>query len=235
MAEIIDIQNTEAPITESVLSGLQNKGGQNPMTVNDAAAINFNMTPQQQDMYDSFYQNKGTGALPFNAYYPGHNNPTGYAGTYSGSWNGGSINMPLFAPQGALVPLGMMDARDAAINHAALQKAKNVQDFQDELNKTIKPSKLTNINEMLFEKYHELNKTSWDKAMKQNGNDPAKATYALKNNKDYNAKRNAFEYWRANADGAFDKMAEIHKDMDAGKIVSPKLIATMNKVLNESR
>lgn len=83
------------------------------------------LSPDEQQAFKNQYR-PVTGQLSLNAYYPDANHNIG-VGNYSGSEIGSTT---LFAPGGGLVPLGMLDARDAAIQHAALKKQKDIEDFK---------------------------------------------------------------------------------------------------------
>lgn len=82
------------------------------------------MTPEQVQAFNESEQ-PVTGALGIHDYYPDVNHNIA-VGNYSGDQIGSTT---LFAPGGGLVPLGMMDARDAAAHRAALAKAAQLEDF----------------------------------------------------------------------------------------------------------
>lgn len=73
------------------------------------------------------------------------------AGTYSGSEVG---SLTLFAPQGQLVPFAAYGARDRAIEKAAQQRLKDLENYQ----KSIKApeTKLQNVNSHLHDAYYDM-------------------------------------------------------------------------------
>lgn len=204
------------------------KGAANP-TVNVEDIQNspsYQLSPAEQAMFNEQRSSSpSTGALNPTDYYPTLNSPIN-VGSYSGSVIGSTS---LFAPEGALVPIGMMDARDAAVQKAALQKAKEVQDFRAKLNKDAPTSKLVGINEDLTNEYFSHLDKSWKKALDDNGGDANKAAYVLQNNPDFQAKTKAFHDLKSNGDAVFNKIADIQDRMAKGEVISPELQTYMKK------
>lgn len=206
------------------------KGAANPtLNVEDVKdSPSYQLSPSEQQMFNQ-QQSKyptSTGALDPTDYYPTLHSPIN-VGNYSGSVIGSTS---LFAPEGALVPIGMMDARDAAIQKAALQKAKEVQDFQDKLKANVPKSKLTGINEDLTNSYLSYIDASWQKALRDNGGDANKAAFVLKNNPDFNKKLQSYHNIKLTGDATFDKIADVQDRMSKGEVISPELQQYMEKV-----
>lgn len=185
----------------------------------------YQLSPAEQAMFKEQVSSPSTGALGLTDYYPNINSPIN-VGNYSGSVIGSTS---LFAPEGALVPVGMMDARDAAIQRAALQKAKEVQDFKAKLNNNAPTSKLVGINEDLTNEYFNHLDSSWKKALEDNGGNANAAAYALQNNPDFQRKTKAFHDLKANGDAIFNKIADIQDRQAKGEVISPELQLYMQK------
>jgi hypothetical protein len=188
----------------------------------------YQLSPTEQNMFNQQQEkyNPATGALNPTDYYPTLNSPIN-VGSYSGSIIGSTS---LFAPEGALVPIGMMDARDAAIQKAALQKAKDVQDFQDKLKANAPKTNLPGIREDLTNSYFRHLENSWQKALKDNDGDPNKATHALQNNIDFKRKTQSFHDFGQRGSDVVTKLADIQDRMAKGEVVSPELQQYMEKV-----
>ncbi len=203
------------------------KGAANPtLNIEDIQnAPSYQLSPAEQAMFNEQKSTPSTGALSPTDYYPTLNSPIN-VGNYSGSVIGSTS---LFAPESALVPIGMMDARDAAVQKAALQKAKEVQDFQAKLRNNAPTSKLVGINEDLTNEYFSHLDNSWKKALEDNGGDANKATYALQNNMDFQKRTKAFHDLKANGDAVFNKIADIQDRQAKGEVISPELQMYMKK------
>lgn len=203
------------------------KGAANPtLNVEDIkSAPSYQLSPAEQATFNEQQPSASTGALSPTDYYPTLNSPIN-VGNYSGSVIGSTS---LFAPEGALVPIGMMDARDAAVQKAALQKAKDVQDFRAKLNSNAPTSKLVGINEDLTNQYFSHLDSSWKKALEDNGGDANKAAYALQNNQDFQRKTKSFHDLKSNGDAVFNKIADIQDRMAKGEVISPELQMYMKK------
>lgn len=213
-----------------LLQRLQNKNTQPSVNVEDVQSMNFDMSPEEQDMFDSqMAQRPSTGALPQNAYYPGYNSNVAVGG-YSGSEIGSTT---LFAPNSALVPIGMMDARDAAVQKAALQRAQEVDLFKKGLSANAPTSKLTNINEDLTNKFYSFIGSSWKQALKSAGNDPNKAKYMIENNPSFSAKKKAFYDFAKYGDDLAKTKASIDELRKTGKFIeSPRLKQIEEELFN---
>jgi len=216
------------PVDTSIFSNI--KGAPTPtLNVEDIKnSPSYALSPAEQEMFKQQQSSipTSTGALNPTDYYPTLHSPIN-VGNYSGSVIGSTT---LFAPEGALVPIGMMDARDAAIQKAALQKAKDVQDFQANLKANAPTSKLTGINEDLTNSYFNHIESSWNKALKDNGGDPNKATFALKNNLDFQRKLKSYHDLKSTGDAVINKIADVQDRMAKGEVVSPELAYYMKKV-----
>lgn len=199
---------------EDVLNNIQPQAGPqvNVDDVNNYVPSDF--TPEMQTAYQE-YQNMNTparGVLPEHVYYPGGvNNPTA-VGNYSGNVIGSTT---LFAPGGGMVPLGMLDARDVAIQKAALQKSKDVEDFRKKFNAPT--SKLTNINKQLTDKYFGFVDQSWNDALKKTGGDHNKAAYLLKNDPNFAAKEKSYQDLAKFGDAIVNKTAQDEEEIKTGR------------------
>ncbi len=206
------------------------KGAASPtLNVDDIKnSPSYQLSPTEQNMFNQQQSkyNPSTGALNPTDYYPTLNSPIN-VGSYSGSIIGSTS---LFAPEGALVPIGMMDARDAAIQKAALQKAKDVQDFQDKLKANAPKTNLPGIREDLTNSYFGHLENSWQKALKDNDGDPNKAAYALQNNIDFKRKTQSFHDLGQRGSDVVTKLADVQDRMAKGEVVSPELQQYMEKV-----
>lgn len=198
-----------------ILSELKPSGNDASLNVDDVSSNELFMSPEEQEVFDNYRQQQNsaqsTGQLPANAYYPDLNHNVAVGG-YSGREIGSTT---LFAPGGGLVPLGMMDARDHAINMAAAQKAKEVDDFRKQFKAPT--SKLTNINEDLSSKYFGHVQGSLEKAKKKTGGDTRAAVELLKNDPEFWAKEKAFQDVAKNGDSMVDRFAQDDMDMRSGK------------------
>lgn len=216
------------PVDTSIFDNI--KGAATPtLNVEDIKnSPSYALSPAEQEMFQRQQSSvpTSTGALNPTDYYPTLHSPIN-VGNYSGSVIGSTT---LFAPEGALVPIGMMDVRDAAIQKAALQKAKDVQDFQASLKANAPTSKLTGINEDLTSSYFNHIESSWNKALNENNGDPYKATFALKNNLDFQRKLKSYHDLKSTGDAVIDKIANIQNRMATGEVVSPELAYSMKKV-----
>lgn len=191
---------------------------------NNAAAVNvdnvnqgydFNMTPEMQDAYDQYQRanNPSAGMLPVHQYYPTLGENVAVGG-YSGNQIGSTT---LFAPGGAVVPLGMLDARDKAIQAAALKKQADVDNF---LKKFKSPtSKLVNINDQLRDEYFNHLEGAWSSALKSSGGDPSKAAFSLKNNMDFQQREKAFHDLAKFGDDIVLKVAKDEEEIKSGRFV----------------
>lgn len=220
------------PLDPSILNNI--KGAAAPtLNVEDVqSAPSYGLSPAEQEAFNQFQSSKyptSTGALDATDYYPGMNTPIN-VGNYSGSVIGSTT---LFAPGGALVPLGMMDARDAAIQKAALQKAKDVEDFRAKLQTNAPKTKLAGIREDLTNDYFKHLDNSWQKALAENGGDAQKAAYALQNNIEFQRKTKSFHDLGQRGDDVISKLADIQDRMAKGEVVSPELAHSM-KMVQES-
>lgn len=175
----------------------------------------FNMSPEMQNAYDQYQQQNqpATGMLPLHQYYPtlgGNVN----VGNYSGSQIGSTT---LFAPDAGLVGLGVLDARDKAIQDAAFRKRQDVDQF---LNKFKSPSsKLVNINDQLREEYFGHLEKGWQGALKAAGGDASKAAFMLKNDMKFQQKERSFQDLAKFGDSIVSKVAQDEEEIKSGKFV----------------
>jgi len=212
------------PDTKEILSNLNNINTGPQVNIDDVSS-GFNMSPEEMAAFDEMNQSPSRGLLRQGDYFPGYNSNVAVGG-YSGSEIGSTT---LFAPGSALAPIGMLDARDTAIQKAAFEKAKQLDTFRRQFKAP--SSKLVNINENLTEKYFGHINESWDKAVKAAKGDPYKAKYILENNPDFWAKEKSFRDFAENGNAVVYKIASIEKRVADGAVISPSLIRTKNELL----
>lgn len=189
------------------------------------------LTPQQQAQYKQQQQlqkTAPTGALNPLDYYPTLNHNTA-VGSYSGNEIGSTT---LFAPAGRIVPLGMRDARDAAVHKQALQKLKEDEDFKSKYN--VPYTKNTALNDELHQKYFEGQQKFYDNTVKKTGLTGASAHQYLENDPHYQEWNASMQSAAKHEDYLVDKVARIHTDVKTGKMRSyPELDEAINGVMNE--
>jgi len=213
----------------SLLDNLESKAPEHQFNVDDIKyAAPQGLTPEQEQAYQQtqLVNQPTRGALSTESYYPGLHHNIG-VGNYSGSQIGSTT---LFAPGGAIVPLGMMDARDVAVQNAALRKAKEVDDFKKQWNAPT--SKLVNINEGLTEGYKNHVSQSWNDALKQTGGDQNKAAYLLKNDPNFQARDKSWHDMAKYGDNLAETKVQNDELRKTGKFVPDKnFIELENNVL----
>lgn len=213
---------------EATLSSVTSKAGPsanlNVDNVNQGADLN--MTPEMQSAYDQYQQanQPATGMLPLQQYYPGlnHNVVVGQTSDQFGS-------RALVAPGGGLVPLGILDARDKAIQAAALKKQADVDQFLKGFKAPV--SKLVNINEENQAEYTKELERVWGGALKAAGGDASKAQFMIKSNPQLTKKLRTHENLAREGDAVFNKLADIENRVAKGEVVSQEIIDAKNKVL----
>lgn len=219
------------PVDFALLDKLQ--GNPNPPQVtvddiNNSPAVG--MSPAEQDAYNEYQKQYQAApeALKSSDYFPGMNEPINVGG-YSGNIIGSTT---LFAPGGALVPFGMMDARDAAVHKAALAKAKDVQDFRAKLKANPPTSKLTGINEDLTNSYFGYIDNEYKKALQKSGGDANKATFLLNQDQNFQKGLNSYHDLKANGDAVFNHLAEVDERIKNGDVVSEEYKEAARKAVS---
>lgn len=156
-------------------------------------------------------------ALNPNDYYPDLNHQIG-VGNYSGSEIGSTT---LFAPGGGLVPIGMMDARDANIQRAALQKAKELDEFKKQFQAPT--TKHVAVQGDLTKSYVEGNEKWWANAMKKSGGDATLAARILQNDQNFQAWNKSKQDLAKFHDGIVEHAAELQAaEKDPNFVLSPE-------------
>lgn len=205
----------------SILSGIKTKGPEASLNVDDVQDSELYMSPGEAEIFDQYNQqrnvNPSTGALPVTAYYP-----EVYRNTAVGSYGGSEVgNLTLFAPGGGLVPLGMMDAREQAIQRAADNKMRNVDEFRKQFKAPT--SNLTNINQNLTDEYIGHVQGSWQSALKKAGGDATKAQFLLQNDPEFWKKEKSYRDLAKLGDDIAAKTAKDELDIRSGKFTpTPK-------------
>lgn len=209
------LDNEIDKVNTDVLQGIKGVPDSNINADDFSNWVPNDLSPAQKAVYQqqqAARRNPSTGALSPMDYYPDLHHQIG-VGSYGGSEIGSTT---LFAPGGGLVPLGMMDARDAAVNHAALLKAKELQDFHNKWQET-PSSKLVNINAKDHEEYQNFLKNAWGGAMKKAGNDPHLAAQYIETSPEFKARHQSFIDRAKIGDDVANKMAQDEVAIKEGK------------------
>lgn len=193
-------------------------------------ADNFQLsdvTPEQQaemDKLSYMERNPATGPLSLTDYYPDVNNPVG-VGSYSGSMIGSTT---LFAPGGGLVPLGMMDARDKAIQDAAYSKAKEYDAFRKMYQAPT--TKLVNIQPNISNEYNKMIQGYIAEAKQKYGSQWNKK---LETDQNFLAKNKAFQDLAKYGDSIVEAKAKLDDAKKSGKYtVTPALKEAERKLMS---
>lgn len=174
------------------------------------------LSPEQVQAYKAEFQ-PATGPLPLHAYYPdaGHNIAVG---GYSGSEIGSTT---LFAPGGGLVPLGMLDARDAAVKHAAMQKQMQVEDFYKRYQSPT--TKHVAVQKSLSDAYNSGLQQWNQNALKKTGGDQALANRMLERDNNFRAWNKSMQDTAKFHDAIVEHAAQLAKDeKDPNFVLSPE-------------
>lgn len=214
-------------VLDAIIQNVPRQESQPDITV-DAVTNDAYYVPQDKVQQFQQFQEEPplTGALPENAYYPSANQPIAVGG-YSGSQIGSTT---LFAPGGGLVPLGMMDARQRAIQDAALKKQAQANAFLDYLHKQKPESKLTNINQSLYDDYITHVHSAYDSALKRTGGDAAAAVNMLKRDPEFWSKTQS--YFSLAKEGTYiaDRIAKVEDERAKGRVMAPSMVQTINEL-----
>lgn len=225
------VPGEQAGIPDGFLDKFKGQGGQSPVTVEDIDNYNFGLSPEQEQEYKASKSNMNPIHNPLSVgdYYPNINDPIG-VGQFSGSWQGGSLSATQYVPGGAVVPIGMFDARDAAIQKAAMMKAKDVEDWKKK-NAVAPTSKLTNINENISKEFFKHQDTAWKQALKASGGDANKAKFMLENSQDYQAKNKSFYDQAKMGDAIVAQDIQLENDVKTGKkVLTPAMLEARKRL-----
>ena len=197
------------------------------LTVDDINNYNFGLTPEEEVAYNESQQKfqPQKEVLSNEQYYPGMNQPIG-VGQSSGRIIGSQTQ---YVPNGGLVPIGMFDARDAAIQKAAMAKAQDVEDWKKR-NVKAPVSNLTNINEKLTKDYFEFEDNSWKDALKSAKGDANKARFIIENNNEYQSRKKGFYDAAKMGDSVVQKIESINASKDKGYFVSKELQSAIDNM-----
>lgn len=210
----------------SILDNIQPTGQQNTLTedINNYTPQDF--SPEQQAAFQQQYQ-PTTGMLPNAAYYPNMNHNIN-VGNYSGSEIGSTT---LFAPSGGLVPLGMLDARDAAIQSAALKKQKDIEDFQKQYQAPT--TKHVAVQKNLTDAYQN-GLQQWNKnALKKAGGNQALAAQMLKNDPNFQGWNKSMQDTANFHNAIVEHSAQLHNDeKDPNFVLSPETRKAQSELLS---
>lgn len=212
----------------SLLDTIQPKGEIQQDVENVNNYVPAGLTPDQLSAYQSQYMTQGTGALPVSSYYPDAGHNVG-VGSFSTSGDGLSINSTLFAPGGGLVPLGMLDARDLAVKHAAMQKQKGIEDFYKRYQQPT--TKQVAVEQNLTNSFQNFIQGAYKSMLKKTGNNSALAYYALKMDPQFNATYQAYIDHAKFGDAIVEHAAQLNADKKAGRVVSKETDDLTNNLL----
>jgi hypothetical protein len=209
-----------------LLGSIQPKG-QADFTTDDIANYTPpDLTTDQMNTYRQSQQTPSTGALPNSTYYPDMGKQISVGG-YSGSLIGSTT---LFAPGGGVVPIGMMDARDLAVQKAAMQKSKEIEDFRKQFQAPT--TKLTNIQPELSNQYIDYVQKSWQGALRKSGGDAKMATEYLKNDSNFVKKERAYQDLARNGNAIVEKIAQDEEEIKTGRFTpTPGYKEAKNKIM----
>jgi hypothetical protein len=204
-----------------LLANIKGTGEPNPVTVDDINNYNFGLSPDQEQLYNQSQEQFRPVSQPLavNDYYPNQGDPIG-VGQSSGRIIGSQTQ---YVPNGGLVPIGMWDARDAAIQKAAMAKAKDVADWKDRNMAKAPTSDLTSINEALSKNFFKYQGDVWNAAVKKAGGDQKKAKFILENDANYQAKTKAFYDQAKLGTTAFKHIQDIQDRESKGEIITEPL------------
>lgn len=175
-----------------------------------------NLSPQQQQAFGQQYHPE-MGALPNQEYYPDLHHQIG-AGNYSGNEIG---NTTLFAPGGGLVPVGLMDARDAAVHNAALKKAKDIEDFNKQYQSPT--TKHVAVQKSLTDTYYQGLQDWQQNALKKAGGNQALANKMLQSDPRFNQWNKGMQDTAKFHDAIVEHAAQLHNDeKDPNFVLSPE-------------
>jgi hypothetical protein len=215
-------------IPNGLLDKFKKQDNSSPVTVDDVNSYNFGLSPEQEQMYNASQEKYTPAREPMSVhdYYPNQGDPIG-VGTSSGRIIGTQTQ---YVPNGALVPIGKWDARDAAVQKAALMKARDVEDWKKR-NETAPTSKLTNINDNIRQEFFKHQNQSWQQAVKASGGDAQKAKYMLENNPDFQAKNKSFYDQAKMGDAIVAQDAQLEDDVRTGKkVLTPAMVDARRKL-----
>lgn len=221
----------DTPISGLAALGQQaNQAAQPTVNAQDVGDENLYLSPAEQEAYSQYMANRpympSPGALPNSTYYPTIGHQIGVGNT-SGNIIGSHT---IYAPAAAVVPLGMIDARNKALQDAAAGAQANVDKFRSQFQKA-PTSKLTNINQQLTDEYFNFHQQSWDRALKRSGGNPQMAVQMLKNDPSFLAKNKSYYDLAKRGDAIVDKLAQINTDVRSGKrLLAPSAIEAAKQV-----
>lgn len=210
-------------VDTSILNNIKSKVTGPQLTTDD---YSLGLTPDQEAEMAQYSKAEKpvTGGLALTDYYPDVNNPVG-VGSYSGSMIGSTT---LFAPGGGLVPLGMMDARDKAIQDAAFAKVKEYDAFRKLYQAPT--TKLVNIQPEISKEYNTMLQGYMAEAKKKYGKNWTKA---LEQDSNFQSKNKAFQDLAKYGDSIVEAKARLDEAKKTGKYtVTPALIETEKKLLS---
>lgn len=216
MAEPIE-NNATNTTGNNVLDGIQSKVGDNGNVTTDGI---YSYEPTASAGEIAAMNAPSLPDLKPQDYFPDLNERT-LQGTYSGPTIG---TVSLFAPGGGLTPYTVIDAREKALEAAALKKAKQIEDF-NKLYGEPPVTKHSSVQKELNKVYFEaLNK--WiTNSQKKYGDNWAQA---LKNDVNFQRNMRDLNTLKEQEDYLVGRIATMEKEIESGKFVaSPELQKAM--------
>lgn len=217
MAEITDENTPTTQTPADILSGITSNESATgkQVTADDIFTYTPEMSPYEQNIYSQINKYQTTPALPpmsEGMMFPSNQNIN--KGSYSGSEVG---SIPIYAP-GGLVPFGVFDQRDRAVQNAAMMKAKQIDDFKKTFAAPV--TKHTSVQPKLDEEYYNgLNKWK-DNAQKKYGDNWVQALNSDVNFQKWNQSMHTIKTME---DGLVDHVAQLEaKAKDKDYILSPE-------------
>lgn len=207
----------ETDATSKVLEGLKSKvDPEGVVTTEDIYSYEPTMSPEQAAAYNA----PSAPDLKIQDYYPDLGERT-LQGTYSGPTIG---TVSLFAPGGQLTPWTVIDAREKALEAAALKKAKQIEDF-NKLYGEAPVTKHSSVQKELNKVYFEaLNKWITNSQKKYGDN----WALALKNDVNFQRNMRDLNTLKEQEDYLVGRIATMEKEIESGKFVaSPELQKAM--------
>lgn len=192
------------------------------ISVNDMFSYTPVMSESQKRIYDemdAYKRAPATGALSPDTYFPGNGRIE--QGEYAGPTIG---KVTLVSPGGGRFPYGIADAREKALQDAAMAKNKQIEDFT----KMLKPpeTKHTAVKPQLDELYWSGNEKWIANAQKIYGDNWASA---LMNDPGYNKWKDSMNTVAETHDGMVDYIAGLEDKAKTGKFVmSPELKSSIS-------
>lgn len=216
--------NTSAVIDESILNNLQSNGNYSDITAQDMISyVPDDLSPEMKNQLaqqDFMRKNASPGPLPIEQYYPGISDPIA-KGNYSGSVIGSTT---LFAPGAAMMPYGVVAAREKAIQDASMKRMSEIDNFQKQFQAPV--TKHSSVQKNLNDLYYSGLQQWVGNAKKKYGQDWSSL---LQNDINFQKWNRSMNTLKEQEDFMVDRVAGLKKEIDSGKFVAtPELSKAMD-------